>query len=109
MRASLARGATQSLTASCEHSILHLLMTWTRRNALTAGLYSLAPLPGRAQALPDRLSLDLGHRGSRGGPIATLEDGTMLWVCTEPEAPYLAREMWQISRLTMRRSHDGGH
>jgi hypothetical protein len=55
-----------------------------------------------------RTTLDLGHRGTRGGPLATLKDGSMLWAVTEPEAPYLAKEMWSISRVTMRRSHDGG-
>ncbi|HTM51204.1 MAG TPA: sialidase family protein [Bryobacteraceae bacterium] len=71
-------------------------------------MLSLARFSFGEQASPERVSLDLGHRGSRGGPVATLPDGAMLWVCTEPEAPYLAREMWPISRLTMRRSRDGG-
>ena len=58
--------------------------------------------------LMERTTLDLGHRGSRAGPVATLADGSLLWVTTEPEPPYLARAMWAISRLTMRRSTDGG-
>jgi predicted neuraminidase len=56
----------------------------------------------------ERQTLDLGHLGSRGGPIATLPDGTMLWITTGPEAPYTIKAMWPISRLTLRRSTDGG-
>lgn len=55
-----------------------------------------------------RISLELGHRGTRGGPVAVLPDGSLGWVTTEPEAPYLSRTMWQISRLVLRRSRDGG-
>lgn len=56
-----------------------------------------------------RFSLDLGHRASRSGPVAALSDGSLLWVTTEPEAPYLSKSMWAISRLAMRRSTDGGN
>ena len=58
--------------------------------------------------LMERLGLDLGHRASRSGPITALSDGSLLWVTTEPEAPYLSKSMWAISRLAMRRSTDGG-
>jgi hypothetical protein len=71
-----------------------------------------APAIGSA-AVPDglgleRLSLDLGHRGTRAGPVSVLRDGTVLWITTEPEPPYLAKAMWPISRLTSRNSRDGG-
>jgi len=56
----------------------------------------------------ERQTLDLGHLGSRGGPVATLPDGTLLWITTGPEAPYTTKAMWPISRLTLRRSTDGG-
>ena len=56
----------------------------------------------------ERQTLDLGHLGSRGGPVATLPDGTLLWITTGPEAPWTAKAMWPISRLTLRRSTDGG-
>lgn len=56
----------------------------------------------------ERFTLDLGHRASRGGPIAALKDGSFLWVTTEPEAPYLSKSMWAISRVVARRSTDGG-
>ncbi|MGD9562415.1 MAG: sialidase family protein [Pyrinomonadaceae bacterium] len=56
----------------------------------------------------ERYSLDLGHRASRSGPITSLRNGHLLWVTTEPEAPYLSKSMWSISRLVMRRSTDGG-
>ena len=56
----------------------------------------------------ERVTLDLGHRASRSGPVTVLADGTLLWVTTEPEAPYLAKVMWPISRLMLRRSTDGG-
>lgn len=56
----------------------------------------------------ERQTLDLGHLGSRGGPVETLPDGTLLWITTGPEAPYTAKAMWPISRLTIRRSKDGG-
>lgn len=56
----------------------------------------------------ERFRLDLGHRATRSGPVATLPNGTLLWVTTEPEAPYLAKAMWSISRLVMRRSTDAG-
>src|SRR5262245_46817996 len=56
----------------------------------------------------ERLSLDLGHRATRSGPIAVLGDGTALWITTEPEPPYLAKAMWPISRVVMRRSQDNG-
>lgn len=55
-----------------------------------------------------RFVLDLGHRGTRSGPVACLSNGTLLWITTEPEAPYLAKAMWPISRLVMRKSTDGG-
>ena len=56
----------------------------------------------------ERFTLDLGHRASRGGPVVALTDGSLLWITTEPEAPYLSKSMWQISRLVARRSNDGG-
>lgn len=56
----------------------------------------------------ERFTLDLGHRASRGGPVAALKDGSLIWITTEPEAPYLSKSMWQISRLVARRSNDGG-
>lgn len=56
----------------------------------------------------ERFSLDLGHRASRSGPITSLKNGDLLWVTTEPEAPYLSKAMWSISRLVARRSSDGG-
>lgn len=56
----------------------------------------------------ERFTLDLGHRASRSGPISTLKNGHLLWVTTEPEAPYLSKSMWSISRVVMRRSTDSG-
>jgi predicted neuraminidase len=56
----------------------------------------------------ERQTLDLGHRGSRGGPVATLPDGTLLWITSGPEAPWTAPVMWPITRLTIRRSADNG-
>ncbi len=80
--------------------------------ALTGAFNFLVP-SASGGAVPDyglmeRYTLDQGHRATRGGPVAALADGSLLWVTTEPEAPYLARAMWQISRLTMRRSLDAG-
>lgn len=83
----------------------------TRRTALaltalpllTTGRPAAAATPGL-----ERFTLDLGHYGSRGGPVAALPDGTLVRVTTEPEAPYTAKAMWPISRLTLRRSRDGG-
>ncbi len=57
---------------------------------------------------PFHYTLDLGYRSPRSGPIATLKNGHLLWISTEPEAPYLSKSMWSLSRLTMRRSQDGG-
>lgn len=88
--------------------------------ALSGGLTALAVgtiefnNPEKAQAaVPqnakmERFTLDLGHRASRGGPVASMKDGSLIWVTTEPEAPYLSKSMWAISRLSMRRSTDGG-
>lgn len=59
-------------------------------------------------AAVERAVLDLGHRGTRAGPVVSLRDGSTLWITTEPEAPYLAKAMWPISRLVVRRSHDRG-
>ncbi len=56
----------------------------------------------------ERFTLDMGFRAPRGGPVTTLKDGTLLWVTTDPEAPYLSKSMYSISRLAMRRSIDGG-
>ncbi|MEZ5347500.1 MAG: sialidase family protein [Pyrinomonadaceae bacterium] len=56
----------------------------------------------------ERFTLDMGFRAPRGGPVTALGDGTLLWVTTDPEAPYLAKSMYSISRLAMRRSTDGG-
>ena len=74
---------------------------------------ALQPRTAHAAAVPafgemERFTLDLGHRASRSGPIAALKNGNLLWVTTEPEAPYLSKSMWSISRLVMRRSTDGG-
>ncbi|MBK9166948.1 MAG: exo-alpha-sialidase [Bryobacterales bacterium] len=74
-------------------------LAWFRRPILSAG-----PAPG----WPERLTLDLGYHGARGGPVTALRDGSLLWATTEPEAPYTAKAMWPISRLTLRRSRDGG-
>ncbi len=57
---------------------------------------------------PLRYSLDLGHRAPRSGPVTALNNGDLLWITTDPEAPYLSRSMWKLSRLAMRRSGDGG-
>lgn len=75
-------------------------------NPNSADAAIVAPVP--EYGLMERFTLDLGHRASRSGPVTTLQDGTLLWVTTEPEAPYLAKSMWAISRLAMRRSTDGG-
>ncbi|MBK8506012.1 MAG: exo-alpha-sialidase [Saprospiraceae bacterium] len=56
----------------------------------------------------ERFFLDLGHRATRSGPVASLTDGSLLWITTEPEPPYISKAMWSISRLAMRRSQDGG-
>ncbi len=56
----------------------------------------------------ERFTLDLGHRATRSGPIGVMKNGDLLWVTTEPEAPYLSESMWSISRLVVRRSSDGG-
>ena len=56
----------------------------------------------------DRFTLDLGYRAPRSGPITALKNGDLLWITTDPEAPYLSKSMWSISRLAMRRSTDGG-
>jgi hypothetical protein len=77
------------------------------------GLDFITPDSAAHAAVPkdgqmERFTLDLGHRASRGGPIAALKDGSLIWITTEPEAPYLAESMWSISRLVMRRSTDGG-
>ena len=73
----------------------------------SAGGFS-AKAPAPAYGRMERVTLDLGHRASRSGPVTELADGTLLWVTTEPEAPYLAKVMWPISRLMLRRSTDGG-
>jgi hypothetical protein len=57
---------------------------------------------------PRHFTLDLGYRAPRSGPITALKNGHLLWISTEPEAPYLSKSMWSLSRLTMRRSLDGG-
>lgn len=79
----------------------------------TGALNFLNPRSVNAFSVPhigmmERFTLDLGHRASRGGPVAALKDGSLIWITTEPEAPYLAKSMWSISRLAMRRSTDGG-
>jgi hypothetical protein len=71
---------------------------------LAPAAYAAVPKNGQLE----RLTLDLGHRASRGGPIAALKDGSLIWITTEPEAPYLSKSMWSISRLVQRRSTDGG-
>lgn len=57
---------------------------------------------------PIRYSLDLGYRAPRSGPVTALKNGDLLWITTDPEAPYLSRSMWKLSRLALRRSGDGG-
>jgi hypothetical protein len=80
---------------------------------LAFGAVELAhPAPAKA-SVPifgkmERFTLDLGHRASRSGPIGVLRNGDLLWVTTEPEAPYLSKAMWSISRIVVRRSNDGG-
>ena len=76
----------------------------------TLGFISPEPVQASVPAFGelDRFTLDLGHRASRSGPIAALKNGNLLWVTTEPEAPYLSKAMWSISRLAVRRSTDGG-
>ncbi len=81
--------------------------------ALAAGAIDFANPETAHAAVPqygqmERFTLDLGHRATRSGPVAALSDGSLLWITTEPEAPYLAKSMWSISRLVMRRSTDGG-
>lgn len=65
-------------------------------------------IPVPQEQLMERYNLDLGHRATRSGPVASLSDGSLIWITTEPEPPYLAKAMWSISRLVMRRSLDGG-
>jgi hypothetical protein len=65
-----------------------------------------SPAPNVDQ--PYRFTLDRGYRAPRSGPITTLKNGTLLWITTDPEAPYLSRSMWSLSRLAMQRSTDGG-
>ena len=67
---------------------------------------ALASVPAFGEM--ERFTLDLGHRASRSGPVASLKNGNLLWVTTEPEAPYLSKSMWSISRVVMRRSTDSG-
>lgn len=57
---------------------------------------------------PKHYTLDLGYRAPRSGPVTTLPNGDLLWISTEPEAPYLSKSMWSLSRLTMRRSTNDG-
>lgn len=80
--------------------------------AAIAGPLAMAKAPLEAPApnvdQPYRFTLDRGYRAPRSGPIATLKNGTLLWITTEPEAPYLSRSMWSLSRLAMQRSTDGG-
>lgn len=80
---------------------------------LVVGSAALVQPPSARASVPvfgemERFTLDLGHRASRSGPIAALKNGNLLWVTTEPEAPYLSKSMWSISRIAMRRSTDGG-
>jgi hypothetical protein len=80
---------------------------------LVVGSAALVQPPSAQASVPvfgemERFTLDLGHRASRSGPIAALKNGNLLWVTTEPEAPYLSKSMWSISRIAMRRSTDGG-
>jgi len=63
---------------------------------------------GAATDGPRHFTLDLGYRSPRSGPITALKNGHLLWISTEPEAPYLSKSMWSLSRLAMRRSTDGG-
>ncbi|HMJ09582.1 MAG TPA: sialidase family protein, partial [Pyrinomonadaceae bacterium] len=73
---------------------------------LTFPQHALGGVP--EEGLMERFNLDLGFRASRSGPVVSLSDGSLLWVTTEPEAPYLSKSMWAITRLVMRRSTDGG-
>jgi hypothetical protein len=75
---------------------------------LTSGSVPTAHAAAPQEGLMERFILDLGQRAPRSGPVAALRDGSLVWVTTEPEAPYLAKAMWSISRLVMRRSTDGG-
>ena len=70
--------------------------------------YKTAYTQAPQQNMMERSSLDLGHRATRSGPVAILDDDSLLWITTEPEAPYLAKAMWPISRLVVRRSQNGG-
>ncbi|MGE3384866.1 MAG: sialidase family protein [Pyrinomonadaceae bacterium] len=66
------------------------------------------PADTTAHQPPMPYTLDLGYRAPRSGPITTLSNGDLLWISTEPEAPYLSKSMWSLSRLTMRRSANDG-
>jgi hypothetical protein len=87
------------------------MRTITRRSVLAAPL--ALPLPATSAPAPggggiQRFTLETGQNAPRGGPAATLTDGSLLWATTEPEPPYLAKAMWPISRIAIRRSTDGG-
>lgn len=51
-------------------------------------------------------TLETGHQGDRGGPIAQVKGTGMLWFTTEPEAPYLSRYAWPMTRINVRLSKD---
>lgn len=80
--------------------------------AAVAGPVGLAIEPCKASAptvdQPYRFTLDRGYRAPRSGPITTLKSGDLLWITTDPEAPYLSKSMWSLSRLAVQRSTDGG-
>src|SRR5690606_11787045 len=56
----------------------------------------------------ERLTLDLGHRATRSGPIGVLKNGDRLEFAADTGGTYLSISMWSIARLVVRRSTDGG-
>ena len=94
-----------------------------RRNFLkaTCGLATIAAVTGSDALAKEphetpaakvdqryRFTLDRGYRAPRSGLIATLKNGDLLWITTEPEAPYLSKSMRSLFRLAMQRSAEGG-
>ena len=53
-----------------------------------------------------RFTLDVGHRSNVSSSVVELKDGTLLWATTDPEPTN--RVSRSISRITLRRSADGG-
>lgn len=87
---------------------MHSLTLLLSLGAATSVLAAPSPVTPATRPSFERRVLDLGHLGSRGGPVETLPDGTLLWVTTEPEAPWTSPAMWSITRVALRRSTDGG-